>query len=95
MVYPATHSPATSSTDSGGKAAVAFISGLVGLLAANIVLGPPAITLGVLALRGTTTRRGRAALGITLGIADLVVFLVLAVHSAAGSGSPLWHFGSL
>ena len=95
MVYPATHSPAASSTDSGGKAAVAFISGLVGLLVANIVLGPLAITLGVLALRGGTTRRGRATLGIALGIADLVVFIALAVRSAAGAGSPLWHFGSL
>ena len=81
-------------TDSGGMAVVSFVSGLVGLLFANVVLGPMAVILGITALRRGTTRRGRAVLGITLGVADLVVFAVLAVHSAAGHGGPTWNFST-
>ena len=81
-------------TDSGGMAVVSFVSGLVGLLFANVVLGPMAIVLGVMALRRGTNRRGRAALGLALGIADLVVFAVLAVHSASGHGGPTWNFST-
>ncbi len=80
--------------DSGSMAVVSFISGLVGLLFANIVLGPLAIALAVTALRRRTNRRGRALLGLALGVADLVVFAVLAVHSASGHGGPTWDFST-
>ena len=85
---------AQGTTRSGGKAVVAFVSGLVGLLFANLALGPLAITLGILALRDGTPRRGRAILGIALGVADIVVFAVLVLHSLAGSGGPTWRFSS-
>jgi len=84
----------TSRTDSGGMAVVSFVSGLVGLLFANVVLGPLAIALGITALRRRTSRRGRALLGLALGVADLVVFAVLAVHSASGHGGPTWDFST-
>lgn len=94
MAYSTSHPTAAPKTIGGGKSVVAFLSGLVGLLVANLFLGPLAITLGVLALRDDTPRRGRAVLGIILGVADLVVFAALALHSLAGSGAPTWRFGS-
>ena len=93
---PAAGTPVSANaTDTGGAAVVSFISGLVGLLFANIVLGPLAIVLGVTALRRGTTRRGRAVLGLVLGVADLAVFAVLAVHSASGHGGPTWNFSTI
>jgi hypothetical protein len=94
MVYSTSHPTTAPKTTGGGKSVVAFLSGLVGLLVANLFLGPLAITLGILALRDDTPRRGRAVLGIALGVADLVVFAALALHSLAGSGTPTWRFGS-
>lgn len=79
--------------DNGGKSVVAFVCGLVGLLVGNLVLGPVAIGLGIAALRGENPRRGRAALAIALGVADLAIFVFLTLHSAAGHGV-LWKFGS-
>ena len=79
--------------DNGGKSVVAFISGLVGLLVGNLILGPLAIGLGIAALRGANPRRGRAVLAILLGIADLAIFAFLTLHSEAGHGV-LWKFGS-
>ncbi|MFF8271484.1 DUF4190 domain-containing protein [Streptomyces sp. NPDC016562] len=66
--------------DADAMAVTAFVLGLVGLLVMNLLLGPIAIVLGSLALWRHTTRPGRARLGITLGVADLVVlaFLVTA-----------------
>jgi hypothetical protein len=90
----ATSATASTKADGGGKAVVAFISGLAGLLIANIALGPLAIGLGILALRDGTPRRGRAALGIALGVADLLVLAALALRSGAGAGHPTWRFGS-
>jgi hypothetical protein len=78
--------------DNSGKSVVAFISGLVGLLVGNLILGPLAIGLGIAALRGANPRRGRAVLAIALGVADLAVFAYLTLHSA-GHGV-LWKFGS-
>lgn len=75
-------------------AAVSFVSGLVGLLVANLVLGPLAIVLGVMGLRADKNRRVRAALGILLGVADIAVFLFLAAHSGAHHGSLSWNFFS-
>jgi hypothetical protein len=95
MTYQTSHTmPPTTTTTPATTAAIAFISGLVGLLFANIVLGPTAIGLGTTALRRGTTHRGRAILGIALGVADLVVFAVLAVHSAAHGGHLTWPFGT-
>ncbi|MER6981854.1 DUF4190 domain-containing protein [Streptomyces carpinensis] len=70
--------PATRRTalrDADGMAVASFILGLLGLLVLNLFLGPIAITLAAVALWRGTTRRGRALLGLTLGIADLVVLL--------------------
>lgn len=73
-------------------AAVAFVAGLVGLLVANLLLGPLAIVTGSVALRRDTDRRGRAALGIVLGAADIVVLVFLAARSGAGHGDLSWNF---
>ncbi|GHH65354.1 hypothetical protein GCM10018775_85910 [Streptomyces umbrinus] len=56
-------------------AVASFILGLVGLLALNIFLGPISIALASASLYRGTTRRGRAILGLGLGIADLLVLL--------------------
>lgn len=82
----------TDRKDRDGKAVVGFIAGLVGLLFGNPILGPLAITLGAMSLRGGTSRRGRALLAIGLGVADLAVFAALALHAAAGPGGFSWHF---
>lgn len=63
--------------DADGMAVASFVLGLVGLLVMNILFGPIAIGLAVLALRRGTTRRGRALLGLGLGIADLAVLATL------------------
>ncbi|MFV0127651.1 DUF4190 domain-containing protein [Streptomyces sp. HMX112] len=63
--------------DANGMAVASFVLGLVGLLVMNILLGPAAIGLAALALRRGTVRRGRALLGLGLGVADLVVLAVL------------------
>ncbi|MEU6381587.1 DUF4190 domain-containing protein [Streptomyces sp. NPDC046909] len=70
-------SPATRAAvrDADGMAVAAFILGLVGLLVLNVFLGPIAIALAVVALWRGTARRGRAFLGLGLGIADLVVLV--------------------
>ncbi|WP_149184121.1 DUF4190 domain-containing protein [Streptomyces sp. TRM49041] len=64
-------------SDADGMAVAAFVLGLVGLLVLNIVLGPMAIGLAVLALRRGTQRRGRALLGLALGLADLALLATL------------------
>ncbi|MER5428895.1 DUF4190 domain-containing protein [Streptomyces sp. NPDC002588] len=61
--------------DTDGMAVASFILGLVGLLVLNLFLGPIAIVLASIALIRGTSRRGRALLGLTLGIADLLVLL--------------------
>ena len=75
-------------------AAVSFVSGLVGLLVANLLLGPLAIVLGLVGLRADSGRRVRATLGILLGVADIVVFVLLAAHAGAHDGSLNWSFFS-
>jgi 4-hydroxybenzoate polyprenyltransferase len=61
--------------DANGMAVASFILGLVGLLVLNVVLGPIAIALAAVALWRGTTRRGRALLGLGLGVADLVLLV--------------------
>ena len=73
-------------------AAVSFVSGLVGLLVANLLLGPLAVITGSVALRRDPTRRGRAALGIALGCLDIVVLVLLAARSGAQHGGLSWSF---
>ncbi|ALV33374.1 hypothetical protein [Streptomyces sp. CdTB01] len=62
--------------DADGMAVASFILGLVGLLVLNVFLGPIAIALAGAALWRGTKRRGRAFLGMSLGVADLVVLAV-------------------
>ncbi|MCG7527359.1 DUF4190 domain-containing protein [Streptomyces sp. OfavH-34-F] len=75
--------------DADGLAVASFVLGLVGLLVMNILLGPAAIVMALLALARSTTRRGRALLGLALGVADLVVLAVL----VTGNGLVSWGFG--
>ncbi|MYY00630.1 DUF4190 domain-containing protein [Streptomyces sp. SID4913] len=63
--------------------------GLVGLLVMNILLGPAAIVMALVALARSTARRGRAFLGLALGVADLVVLAFL----VTGNGVVAWDFG--
>ncbi|WP_405822462.1 DUF4190 domain-containing protein [Streptomyces sp. NBC_01390] len=63
--------------DADSMAVASFLLGLPGLLVLNIILGPVAITLAVVALWRGTARRGRALLGLALGVADLVVLVTL------------------
>jgi hypothetical protein len=65
----------TGTRDANGMAVASFILGLLGLLVLNVFLGPVAIVLAGVALWRGTTRRGRAYLGLGLGIADLLVLV--------------------
>ncbi|MEU4348574.1 DUF4190 domain-containing protein [Streptomyces sp. NPDC023838] len=76
--------------DADGMAVAAFVLGLLGLLVMNIVLGPMAIVLAGLALRYRTTRRGRAWLGLALGVADLAVLAGLVM----ADGTVSWGLGA-
>ncbi|MEU5090718.1 DUF4190 domain-containing protein [Streptomyces sp. NPDC021356] len=67
----------TVTRDADGMAVASFILGLIGLLVLNLVLGPISVVLASVALWRGTERRGRALLGLTLGIADLVVLVSL------------------
>ncbi|MEU8958131.1 hypothetical protein AB0C93_27955 [Streptomyces sp. NPDC048518] len=67
----------TGRRDTNGMAVASFVLGLLGLLVLNVFLGPVAIVLAGIALWRGTARRGRALLGLGLGIADLVVLAVL------------------
>ncbi|MBN6547088.1 hypothetical protein ITX34_29075, partial [Streptomyces bryophytorum] len=60
-------------------AVASFLLGLPGLLVLNLVLGPAAIVLALTALSRGTRRRGRALLGLALGVAGLAIQAVLAV----------------
>jgi hypothetical protein len=81
---------ARSTRDADGLAVASFVLGLVGLLVMNILLGPVAVVMAVIALVRGTARRGRALLGLALGVADLVVLAFL----VTGNGTVSWSFGS-
>ncbi|MFF6881001.1 MULTISPECIES: DUF4190 domain-containing protein [unclassified Streptomyces] len=71
LTAPASHRTGIRDTD--GMAVASFVLGLLGLLVLNLFLGPIAIALASVALWRGTERRGRAWLGLSLGIADLLV----------------------
>lgn len=73
----APHRRRTVAHDADGMAVASFILGLLGLLVLNVFLGPIAIVLAAVALWRGTTRRGRAYLGLGLGVADLLVLVAL------------------
>ncbi|MFI5482653.1 hypothetical protein ACIBAB_26420 [Streptomyces rubiginosohelvolus] len=75
--------------EADGLAVASFVLGLVGLLVFNIVLGPMAIVMALLALARHTRRRGRAFLGLALGVADLAVLAVL----VTANGAVAWSIG--
>ncbi|MFF8729605.1 DUF4190 domain-containing protein [Streptomyces sp. NPDC015171] len=72
--------------DADGMAVASFILGLLGLLVLNLFLGPIAIALAAVALWRGTARRGRAYLGLALGVADLAVLAT----AMAVSGTVSW-----
>ncbi|WP_030900811.1 MULTISPECIES: hypothetical protein [unclassified Streptomyces] len=83
--------PATRRTgirDTDGMAVASFVLGLLGLLVLNIFLGPVAIVLASIALWRGTKRRGRAYLGLGLGVADLVVLVAF----MQADSTPSWSF---
>ncbi|MFD6201057.1 hypothetical protein ACWCQF_10330 [Streptomyces rubiginosohelvolus] len=75
--------------EADGLAVASFVLGLVGLLVFNVVLGPMAIVMALLALARHTRRRGRAFLGLALGVADLAVLAVL----VTANGTVAWSIG--
>ncbi|MDH6114927.1 threonine/homoserine/homoserine lactone efflux protein [Kitasatospora sp. MAP12-15] len=81
---------AAATDDADGMAVASFVLGLIGLLLFNVVLGPCALVLATLALVRGTNRRARAALGLALGTADL---LILAAAIATSHGT-IWQLGA-
>lgn len=75
--------------DADGMAVASFVLGLIGLLLFNAVFGPCAIVLATLAIARQTQRRGRALLGLALGIADIVLLIVLVTMD----NTVFWQFG--
>ncbi len=76
LTAPATPRPQTRTRDADGMAVASFILGLLGLLVLNLFLGPIAIILALVSLGRGTARKGRAYLGLTLGVADLAVLAI-------------------
>jgi hypothetical protein len=74
--------------DADGMAVASFLLGLPGLLVLNVVLGPAAVVLALVAFARGTRRRGRAALGLVLGVADLAVMVTVTV----ADHGVLWSF---
>lgn len=74
---PAPAPAPTGRRDTDGMAVASFVLGLLGLLVLNLFLGPIAIVLASIALLRGTSRKGRALLGLGLGVADLVVLAAL------------------
>ncbi|AGP55561.1 MULTISPECIES: DUF4190 domain-containing protein [Streptomyces] len=89
LTAPSRTSPVRARRDADGMAVASFVLGLIGLLLFNAVFGPCAIVLGTLAIARDTRRRGRALLGLTLGIADVVLLIVLLTLNH----SVFWQFG--
>jgi len=79
LTAPAAERPRTRTRtrDADGMAVASFILGLLGLLVFNVFLGPTAVVLAAVALWRGTARKGRAYLGMGLGVADLLVLLAV------------------
>ncbi|MFD5536542.1 DUF4190 domain-containing protein [Streptomyces sp. NPDC127079] len=79
--------PQPRTRDADGMAVASFILGLLGLLVLNLFLGPTAIALAAVALWRGTARKGRAYLGLFLGVADLAVLgiAIAASHTVSWS----------
>ncbi|MFD5077229.1 DUF4190 domain-containing protein [Streptomyces sp. NPDC058371] len=75
MELTATPARRAGTRDADGMAVASFILGLLGLLVLNVFLGPVAIALASVALWRGTARKGRAFLGLGLGVADLIVLV--------------------
>ncbi|MEU0969775.1 DUF4190 domain-containing protein [Streptomyces sp. NPDC005917] len=73
LTAPATTRPGPRTRDADGMAVASFILGLLGLLVLNLFLGPIAIVLAAVSLWRGTSRKGRAYLGMALGVADLAI----------------------
>ena len=78
----------TGARDADSMAVASFILGLIGLLVLNVFLGPIAIVLASVALWRGTARRGRAYLGLGLGVADLLVLVAFMQFDS----TPSWSF---
>ncbi|MDF3289123.1 MULTISPECIES: DUF4190 domain-containing protein [Streptomyces] len=76
-VVPARTTATARRSDADGTAVASFILGLLGTFVLNIVFGPLAIILASVALVRGTRRRGRALLGLFLGIADIAILVAL------------------
>ncbi|MER5530499.1 DUF4190 domain-containing protein [Streptomyces sp. NPDC002677] len=76
LTAPATTRPEAGTRDADGMAVASFILGLLGLLVLNLFLGPIAIVLALVSLWRGTSRKGRAYLGLALGVADLAVLAI-------------------
>ncbi|MEV6766833.1 DUF4190 domain-containing protein [Streptomyces sp. NPDC051105] len=76
LTAPATTRPGSATRDADGMAVASFILGLLGLLVLNLFLGPIAIVLALVSLWRGTSRKGRAYLGLALGVADLAVLAI-------------------
>ncbi|AEW97443.1 MULTISPECIES: hypothetical protein [Streptomycetaceae] len=72
-----TRTPASPRQDADGPAVASFVIGLLGTFLFNAVFGPLAIVLACVSLGRGTRRRGRALLGLALGVADIVILAVL------------------
>ena len=88
MQLTAQANPRTGARDADGMAVASFVLGLVGLLVLNVFLGPVAIVLASVALWRGTARRGRAYLGLGLGVADLLVLVAFMQLDS----TPSWSF---
>jgi hypothetical protein len=87
LTAPATPRPQTRTRDADGMAVASFILGLLGLLVLNLFLGPVAIILALVSLWRGTQRKGRAYLGLALGVADLAVLAIAMAASHTVSWS--------
>lgn len=71
-----------------GLAIAALVCGIVGLLIANIILGPLAIIFGAIGLSRANKgapRKNMALAGLILGIIDIVIIvIIIAVASSNG-----------
>ena len=91
MTTDATTTPAPA-LPASGRALVAMVLGIVGLLILPAILSTIAVALGAMAIRETARDpalrgRGQAIVGVVLGIVSLLVIVV----PATATGEWGWH----